>query len=78
MVGAEAVAGMTAELREVLPQQFDAPRLRHGDAAEQAEQGALAAAAGTVEENPFAEGKLEAWNFEAGLPPAAASDRRDL
>jgi hypothetical protein len=46
VVGAEAVAGAAAELRDVGAEQFDRAGLRQGDAAEQAEQGALAAAAG--------------------------------
>jgi hypothetical protein len=65
VVGAKAVAGAAAELRDVGAEQFDRALLRQGDAAEQAEQGALAAAAGAVEEDALAGGEFEARNLEA-------------
>ena len=65
VVGAKAVAGAAAELRDVGAEQFDRAGLRQGDAAEEAEQAALAAAAGAVEEDAFAGGEFEQRNVEA-------------
>ena len=75
VVGAEAVAGAAGEARDVGAEKFDAAGLRQGDAAEQAEQGAFAAAAGAVQEDAFACGKFEALNVEAGRLSRPAKDQ---
>ena len=72
--GAEAVAGVAVELPEILPQQFDAPRLRQGDAAEQALVEFIKADDPGYKKNPGRKAaKTKAKGKVAAEAPAAAA-----
>ena len=65
MVGAQAVAAAAGEAAEVVAEYLDATALGQRDAADQAEQRALAAAAGAVQEDAFAGGDGEIADLQA-------------